>query len=68
MDTPRNAITCTRGNVTHIARWGVEGGIVTVWMGLHDPHRAHIGGMTPEVLARLLLGELMGREAQPTTC
>ncbi len=63
MDTPRNAITCTRGNVTHIARWGVEGGIVTVWMGLHDPHRAHIGGMTPEVLARLLLGELMERDA-----
>ena len=62
MDTPRNAITCTLGNVTHIARWDVADGMVTVWLGRHDPSRAHLGGMTPEVLAQLLVSELIERD------
>ncbi len=29
---------------------------------MHEPHRAHIGGMTPEVLAQLLVSELIERD------
>ena len=68
MDTPRNAIAFTRGNVTYIGRWMVEDGMVTTWLGIHGPHCTQIGGMTPEVLAGLLLGELMDRAEGPDIC
>ena len=67
MDEPRNAIAYTRGNVTYIGRWMVADGMVTTWLGIHGPHTTQIGGMTPEVLAGLLLGELMDREDQVET-
>jgi hypothetical protein len=63
-----NEMAFTRGGKTFIGRWGVEDGLITVWLGLHGPHCTQLGGMPPEVLARVLLEELMGRtEAQAKT-
>ena len=61
MTAPRNAITVTRGKITHIARWDAEDGMVTVWLGRHDPSRAHLGALRAEVLAQLLVDELIER-------
>ena len=58
---PRNEMAFTRGDKTHIGRWMLADGMVTVWMDLHGPHSTQLGGMPPEVLARVLLGELMDR-------
>ena len=51
----------TRDGKTHIGRWALADGMVTVWVGLHGPHSTQLGGMPPEVLARVLLDELMDR-------
>ena len=58
---PRNEMAFTRGGKTHIGRWMLADGMVTVWLDLHGPHCTQLGGMRPEVLARVLLEELMGR-------
>ncbi len=56
-----NEIAFTRGGKTHIGRWMLADEMVTVWLGLHGPHCTQLGGMPPEVPARLLLDELMDR-------
>ncbi len=56
-----NEMAFTRGGKTHIGRWMLADGMVTVWVGIHGPHSTQLGGMPPEVLARVLLDELMDR-------
>ncbi len=62
---PRREMTITRGGKTYAGQWIVDDEIVTVWLGSIGPHSAHLGGMGAEVLARLLLDELIdGAEAK----
>ena len=56
-----NEIAFTRGGKTHIGRWMLADEMVTVWLGLHGPHCTQLGGMQSEILARVLLEELMDR-------
>ncbi len=56
-----NEIAFTRGGKTHIGRWMLADEMVTVWLGLHGPNCTKLGGTPPEVLARVLLDELMDR-------
>ncbi len=56
-----NEMAFTRGGKTHIGRWMLADEMVTVWLGLHGPHCTQLGGMQSEILARVLLEELMGR-------
>ena len=58
---PRNEMAFIRGDKTHIGWWMLADGMVTVWVGLDGPHCTQLGGMPPEVLARVLLDELMDR-------
>ena len=67
MVAPLNEMAFTRRGRTHIGRWVLADGMVTVWVGLDGPHSTQLGGLPPEVLAGLLLGELLDREAQVET-
>ena len=58
---PRNEMAFIRGGQTHIGRWMLADGMVTVWVGVYGPHSTQLGGMPPEILARVLLDELMDR-------
>ncbi len=60
VDTQITVVT-GRGGKTHIGRWMLADEMVTVWLGLHGPHCTQLGGMPPEILARVLLDELMDR-------
>ncbi len=56
-----NEMAFTRDGKTHIGRWMLADEMVTVWLGLHGPHCTQLGGMQSEILARVLLEELMDR-------
>ncbi len=52
-------LTLTLGSKTFSGQWVVADGFVTVWMGSIGPHSAHLGGMRPASLARILLNEII---------
>ena len=56
---PRRPITLTLGSKTFSGQWILADGFVTVWMGSIGPHSAHLGGMRPEGLARIMLNEII---------
>ncbi len=55
----RRQLTLTLGSKTFPGQWVVADGIVTVWMGSIGPHSAHLGGLRPAGLARILLNKFI---------
>ena len=67
----RRQMTVTLGSKTFSGQWILADGFVTVWMGSIGPHSAHLGGMRPASLARILINEIIaGAESRPNlvTC
>ena len=57
-DRAHNTVTVTEGHIDYVAEYFVEDGMITV-TAAHGHKTTQLGDTPPEVLAKMLLGELI---------
>lgn len=65
-DKPRGTVTITEGHIDYVAEYAVENGKIAV-TAAHGSKSTQLSGSDPEVLARMLLQELI-KEGKASDC
>ena len=65
-DKSHKTVTVTEGHIDYVAEYVVENESITV-TAAHGSKTAQLGGSAPDVLAKMLLGELI-KEGKASDC